>query len=191
MIGRLSDGSHHGGHLRGLSYRDGFDLRRGENPCVVLPIKKISHSQKDSTMPVEIQTIEPLAFFQGLSYIELEQFASLLKPRSVKKGEVLLRQGTPAMTFFIILSGTFTVSLEKGRAYTLDKKGTVIGWSTVIAPFEYTGTAMAETDGEVLSISSNDFFQLIQNNNALGKKIIAKIDKIASERRALNSKEKS
>ena len=141
-------------------------------------------------MPVEIQTIEPLAFFQGLSYIELEQFASLLKPRSVKKGDILLRKGTPAMTFFIILSGTFKVSLEKGRSYTLDKKGTVIGWSTVIAPFEYTGTAMAETDGEVLSISSNDFFQLIQNNNALGKKIIAKIDKIASERRALNSKEK-
>jgi CRP-like cAMP-binding protein len=79
--------------------------------------------------------------------------------------------------------------LEKGRAETLDDKGTVIGWSTVIAPFEYTGTAMAETDGEVLSISSNDFFQLIQNNNALGKKIISKIDKIASERRALSSKE--
>jgi len=141
-------------------------------------------------MPIEVGTIEPLAFFKGLSYVELEQFASLLKPRSVKKGEVLLRQGTPAMTFFIILSGTFTVSLEKGRAYILDKKGTVIGWSTVIAPFEYTGTAMADTDGEVLSISSNDFFQLIQNNNVLGKKIIAKIDKIASERRALSSKEK-
>jgi CRP-like cAMP-binding protein len=49
---------------------------------------------------------------------------------------------------------------------------------------------MAETDGEVLSISSNDFFQLIQNNNALGKKIMQKIQKIASERRALSSKEK-
>ena len=141
-------------------------------------------------MPVEVQTIEHLAFFQGLSYGELEEFASLLKPRSVKKGEVLLREGTPAMTFFIILSGTYTVSLEKGRTYTLDKKGTVIGWSTVIAPFEYTGTAMAETDGEVLSISSNDFFQLIQNNNALGNKVIEKINKIASERRALSSKEK-
>jgi signal-transduction protein with cAMP-binding, CBS, and nucleotidyltransferase domain len=174
---------------RGVSFRDVFDVRRGENPCADLPIKKNYDSQKDSAMPVEVQTIEPLAFFQGLSYVELEQFASSLKPRSVKKGEVLLRQGTPAMTFFIVLSGTFTVSLEKGRSYALDEKGTVIGWSTVIAPFEYTGTAMAETDGEVLSISSNDFFQLIQNNNALGKKIMQKIQKIASERRALSSKE--
>jgi CRP-like cAMP-binding protein len=166
-----------------------FDVRCGENALAVLPIKKYD-SQKESTMPVDVQTIEPLAFFQGLSYVELEQFASSLKPRSVKKGEVLLRQGTPAMTFFIVLSGTFTVTLEKGRSYTLDKKGTVIGWSTVIAPFEYTGTAMAETDGEVLSISSNDFFQLIQNNNALGKKIMQKIQKIASERKALSSNKK-
>jgi CRP-like cAMP-binding protein len=136
-------------------------------------------------MPIEVATIEPLAFFHGLSFIELEEFASLLKLRSVKKGEVLLREGTPAMTFFIILSGTYTVSLKKGGAYTLDKKGTVIGWSTVIAPFEYTGTAIADTDGEVLYISSNDFFQMIQSNNALGKKVIEKINKIALERRAL------
>ena len=141
-------------------------------------------------MPVEVQTIETLAFFKGLSYVELEQFASLLKPRSVKKGEILLRQGTPAMTFFIILSGTFTVTLEKGRAYTLDKKGTVIGWSTVIAPFEYTGTAMAETDGEVLSISSNDFFQLIRATMRSARKIIEKINQIASERRAFEFKGK-
>jgi CRP-like cAMP-binding protein len=141
-------------------------------------------------MPIEVGTIEPLAFFKGLSYVELEQFASLLKPRSVKKGEILLREGTPAMTLFIILSGTYTVTLEKGHAYTLDKKGTVIGWSTVIAPFEYTGTAIADTDGDVLSISSNDFFKLIRNNNALGKKIIEKINQIASQRRAFGSKEK-
>ena len=141
-------------------------------------------------MPVDLTTIEALDFFEGLTYSELEQFASSLNSRSVKKGDILLRKGTPAMTFFIILSGTYTVSLEKGRSYTLEKKGTVIGWSTVIAPFEYTGTAVADTAGDVLYISSNDFFQMIQNNNELGKKIIEKIDKIARERRALSSKEK-
>jgi CRP-like cAMP-binding protein len=140
-------------------------------------------------MPVDLTTIESLEFFKDLTYTELELFASSLNSRSVKKGDILLRKGTPAMTFFIILSGTFKVSLEKGRSYTLSKKGTVIGWSTVIAPFEYTGTAMAETDGDVLFISSLEFFQMIQSNNALGSKIMQKIQKIASERRALDSKE--
>jgi len=141
-------------------------------------------------MPVEVKTIETLDFFQGLSYDELEQFASYLNPRAVTKGEELLREGTPALTFFVVLSGTYKVVLEKGQSYTLDKKGTVIGWSTVIGPFQYTGTAKAETDGNVLYISSHEFYRLIQNNNMLGEKIMKKINKIAAERRALTSGEK-
>ena len=138
-------------------------------------------------MPVDVNTIESLDFFQDMSYHELEQFAAALNPRSVKKGDILLRRGTPALTFFIILSGTYKVILEEGRFYTLDQKGTIIGWSTVIAPFQYTGTALAETDGNVLYISSHEFFRLIQSNNELGEKIMKKINRIAAHRRALGS----
>ncbi len=135
-------------------------------------------------MPVEVKTLEPLEFFKNLAYSDVEQFAAALNPRSVKKGDILLRRGTPALTFFIILSGTYKVILEEGRSYTLDTRSTIIGWSTVIAPFEYTGTAMAETDGDVLYISSHEFFRLIQSNNELGEKIMKKINMIATHRRA-------
>lgn len=136
-------------------------------------------------MPVEVKTVEALDFFKDLTYDETEQFASHLNPRHVRRGEILLRQGTPALTFFVILSGTYKVSLTEGGSYSLDKPGTVIGWSTVIGPFTYTGTASAETDGDVLYISSHDFFRLIQNNNILGEKIMKKINSIAAERRKL------
>jgi len=136
-------------------------------------------------MPVEVKTLEPLDFFKNLAYSDLVQFASSLNPRSIKKGDVLLRRGTPALTFFIILSGTYKVIFEEGHSYTLDTQGTIIGWSTIIAPFEYTGTAVAETDGDVLYISSHEFFRMIQSNNELGEKIMKKINKIATQRRAL------
>ena len=90
----------------------------------------------------------------------------------------------------MILSGSFVVHLKAGTSYTLDRKGTVIGWSTVIAPFEYTGTATALTDGDVLYISSLDFFALIQNNNELGEKLMKKINKISAERRRLAAEKK-
>ena len=60
-----------------------------------------------------------------------------------------------------------------------------MGWSTVVAPFEYTGTVTALDDGSLLYISSHDFFHLIQNNNELGEKLMKKINAIATERRAL------
>jgi CRP/FNR family transcriptional regulator, nitrogen oxide reductase regulator len=134
-------------------------------------------------MPVEVKSIESLNFFKGMTHDELEQFAGHLNSRSVGKGDILLQQGTPALTFFIILSGTYKIFLKEGGAYILDKPGTVIGWSTVIGPFTYTGTAEVENGGDVLYISSRDFYRLIQNNNKLGEKIMKKINLIAAERR--------
>ena len=134
-------------------------------------------------MSVEVKALESLDFFKGMTPDELEQFSSNLNSRSVGKGETLLQQGTPALTFFIILSGAYKITLKEGVAYILDKPGTVIGWSTVIGPFTYTGTAEVEISGDVLYISSRDFYRLIQNNNKLGEKIMKKINLIAAERR--------
>jgi CRP-like cAMP-binding protein len=138
-------------------------------------------------MSVEVEILEPLSFFEGMKYDELLEFASLLDYRSVKKGEVVVRKGTPALTFFIILSGKFQISAEEGPSVTIDRKGEIMGWSTVVAPFQYRGTVVALEDGELLHISSRDFMILIQNDNELGEKIMKKIEKVAAERRAIFS----
>ncbi|MFC1488744.1 Crp/Fnr family transcriptional regulator, partial [Thermodesulfobacteriota bacterium] len=141
-------------------------------------------TKKDETMPVDAQILQPLDFFKDMTQSELEEFATLLNARTVKKGDIIIREGTSALTFFVILSGSFEVSFEKGRSITIDKIGEIMGWSTIVYPFHYTGTVTTMTDGDVLSISSRDFFQLIQANNVLGEKIMKKINKIAMERRA-------
>ena len=134
-------------------------------------------------MPVDVQAIESLGFFQGLKLDEIEEFAELLNHKDVRKGDVIIQKGTPALTFYIVLSGVFEVSSETGLTLTLDQKGDIMGWSTVVAPFEYQGTVKALEDGNLVYISSHDFFQLIQNNNELGEKLMKKIDVVATERR--------
>ena len=109
-------------------------------------------------MPVDAAILQPLEFFKDMSQRELEEFASSLKAATVKKGDVIIRKGTPALTFFVVLSGSFEVSFENGRSITIDKRGEIMGWSTVVYPFHYTGSVTAMTDGDVLSISSRDFF---------------------------------
>jgi len=138
-------------------------------------------------MPVDATILQPLGFFKDLSQSEIEEFASFLSPMAVKEGDIIIRKGTSALTFFVILSGSFEVSFEKDRSITLDKRGEIMGWSTVVYPFHYTGTVKAMTDGDLLCISSRDFFQLIQTNNVLGEKIMKKINKLATERRAVFS----
>jgi CRP-like cAMP-binding protein len=134
-------------------------------------------------MAVEIEILEPLFFFKDMKYEELSEFASSLEYKSVKKGDVLIRRGTPALTFYITLKGKFEISAEEGPSITIDQKGEIMGWSTVVAPFEYTGTVVALEDGALLYISSRDFMSLIQSDNELGEKVMKKIEKVAAERR--------
>lgn len=136
-------------------------------------------------MSIDAHILKPLDFFTDFNQHELEAFAAALKSRTVEAGEVIIERGTPALTFFIILSGTYEVNFEEDRSILLEKTGEVMGWSTVVHPFHYIGTVKTKKDGEVLEISSRTFFELIQGDNALGEKIMKKIDKIASERRAL------
>ncbi len=136
-------------------------------------------------MSIDAHILKPLDFFVDFKQHELEAFAAALKSRTVETGEVIIEQGTPALTFFIILSGTYEATFEGGRSNILERMGEVMGWSTVVHPFHYIGTVTAKKDGEVLEISSRDFFELIQGDNALGEKIMKKIDIIASERRSI------
>ena len=136
-------------------------------------------------MSIDSHILKPLDFFADFKQHELEAFAAALKSRTVEAGEVIIERGTPALTFFIILSGTYEVNFEADHSIVLDKRGEVMGWSTVVHPFHYIGTVKASVEGEVMEISSRDFFELIQGDNALGEKIMKKIDSIASERRRI------
>jgi CRP-like cAMP-binding protein len=133
-------------------------------------------------MSTDIQTLKSLDLFADLNFGELEKIASLMHMMKVTEGEVLTRKGEPARTFFIVLSGNFMLSFKKERSFTLHNKGNIIGWSTVVTPFQYRGTAIALTDGLVLSMPGQEFLRLIQSDSALGDKIMRKINKIVSER---------
>lgn len=133
-------------------------------------------------MAVDIGLIESLDIFADLKHAELEQITSLMRKMKVTEGEVITRRGDSAHTFFIVLSGDFMVSFDEGRAITLHNKGDIIGCSTVVAPFNYTGTATALTNGEILSMPGQDFLSLIQSDPVLSDKIMKKINGIISER---------
>lgn len=133
-------------------------------------------------MPTDTKTLERFELFSGLKQNELEAVAALMHPMRVTEGEVLIRGGDPAHTFFVVLSGNFMLYFKEGRAMTLHKEGDIMGWSTIVTPFQYKGTAVALTDGEVLSMSGQEFLQLIQGDSSIGDKIMKRINKIISER---------
>ena len=133
-------------------------------------------------MPKTDFALGSLGVFAQLNADELEPVRALIQHQKVVEAQVLVHKGDPAATFFIILSGNFMIAFDEGRAITLHHRGNIMGWSAVFTPFRYKGTIVALTDGEILTIPSEEFLHLILSNAALGDKIMKEINRIAAER---------
>lgn len=133
-------------------------------------------------MPNNADALGSLDLFATLSPEELEHIQALIQRQTVVESQVLVKKGDPAASFFINWSGNFMITFDEGQAITLHHKGDIMGWSAVFTPFRYKGTIVALTDGEVLTISGEDFLRLVITNAALGDKIMKTINRVASER---------
>lgn len=136
-------------------------------------------------MPTDIATLQSLELFQELQPDELDQVSELATAMRITEGEVLTRRNDPAHSFYVVLSGNFMIYFKEGRAFTIHKKGEIIGMATVITPFRYRGTTVALTDGEVLRIPGDKFLETIQNNSSLAEKLMRRINDTLSKRAPL------
>jgi CRP-like cAMP-binding protein len=137
-------------------------------------------------MSVSIELLQSIEIFSSLAREELEKINQIVNPMNVLEGETLAKKGRISTTFFINVTGSFLIDFENKKALTLHDKGDVMGWSTLVTPFEYRGTLVSLTNGEVLTISGEEFYRLLQGDSSLGGKIMKKINRIAASRASLS-----
>ncbi len=137
-------------------------------------------------MSVSIELLQSIEIFSSLAREELEKINQIVHPMNVLEGETLAKKGRIATTFFINVTGSFLIDFENKKALTLHDKGDVMGWSTLVTPFEYRGTLVSLTNGEVLTISGEEFYRLLQGDSSLGGKIMKKINPITASRASLS-----
>ena len=137
-------------------------------------------------MSVSIETLQSMEIFADLEQEEIDQVLPIIHRMRVKEGEVLAKKGRTATNFYVNIDGNFMISFENRKAITLHDKGDIMGWSTLVTPFEYRGSVVALTDGEVLIISGEEFYRLLQADASIGGKIMRKINDIAASRTSLS-----
>ena len=133
-------------------------------------------------MAVNPKTFYDMPLFRDMDADALGKISSLMNYMKVQEGELLTQNGQNAHTFYVILSGNFMISFNDDRAFTLHERGQIIGWSSVVAPFRYTGTAVALTRGEVLSLSAASFRELLMGDARISEMLMKKITPVISER---------
>ena len=133
-------------------------------------------------MHLDFQNIQEIDIFKNLTPEEIDEVLPILHPARVFEGERLIREGDTAQKFFIIVSGNYMIHFKDGRAFTLHKKGDMIGWSSVAGPFTYHESAVALTDGEVLAMPVEEFLHLMKGHSDLGNKITKKVTETVRQR---------
>ena len=133
-------------------------------------------------MAVNPKTLYDIPLFGDMDADALGKISLLMNYMKVQEGELLTQKGQGAHTFYVIMSGNFLISFNEDRAFTLHEKGQIMGWSSVVTPFRYTGTAVALTHGEVLCLSAEAFRELLRGDARISDLLMKKIYAIFSER---------
>lgn len=139
------------------------------------------HDASKHTLPVWSN----ISLFRGLGPAELDAIGARLASRTVTAGETLIRQGEWSGELFIVGRGVVEISVEgrddeRTEEVTLRRlvTGDCFGEMSLITGAPPSATVTALTDGDVWTLSQQDFLQLALGQPELSRNISA----ILSER---------
>lgn len=106
--------------------------------------------------------------FSGVDSAVLDQIAAISRQRKLRAGQVLMQQGAPGDSVFLIMSGSFISVLwtTDGReiAFRTLNPGAVVGELAVISGGPRSLSLYARTDSLVTEIPGADFQRLIDQH---------------------------
>jgi CRP/FNR family transcriptional regulator len=133
-----------------------------------------------SAQPLPAATAELLAgvpLFAGLSDQDLQRVAQVAVPRHFDAGTVILREGDPGDTCYILKSGRARVVREHpdGRAITLHNigSGEIFGELAMFEGEVRSATVEAIDEVEAVAILASDLKRLLESNPEIAVKLLA------------------
>ena len=112
------------------------------------------------TMDDKTVIVAGLPIFARLEPRSLEAVATLAKVVAVPAGTVLVREGEPAESFYVIINGT--VHIERNGEFVRSMSdGGFLGEVALVEGSERTATATCATDCELLEFGSFEFGRIM------------------------------
>jgi CRP/FNR family transcriptional regulator, cyclic AMP receptor protein len=135
---------------------------------------------------------QKIFLFQDLEESEIHQVLSRTIPRVFPGGEVIIREGDPGDSLFIMQSGE--VEITKQLTLVLDEdtpkervfirlhaeNGVYFGEMALLENETRSATVTALTDCSLLELHQKDFLDLIEHNPAMGVKLLLRLAQVLS-----------
>ena len=155
-------------------------------------------------MKYNYNTIKEYSLFDGLTESEIEKFISLMKFKTIKDKEIIMKEGDDGDTIVLLLSGevciTQALTLKNKRAMDDNREKVLIRVDASLHPFfgeislfnevdKRTATISATSECDIAILDDNDIINLCNEDNSLGYKIMKNLaEKLSSSLEKTNNK---
>lgn len=145
-------------------------------------------------MKVELEAafFRRIFLFQDLEDLEIEQALDRTHRRDFSAGAVIIQEGEPGDSMYIMVSGE--VEITKQLTLVLDEDtpkervmirlkaedGVYFGEMSLLEDAPRSATVTASTDCRLLELFQQDFLGLIQQNPAMGVKLLLRLAQLLS-----------
>jgi len=108
-----------------------------------------------------------VALFDHFTASQREHLTAIMKPRRVRRGEVLYAADEDAEALFVVCHGRFELGWGHGQAPTLIGAGEVIGEMAFFGRLAHNHTAVALRDSQVLVLTRSDYDRVVGQDKDL------------------------
>lgn len=119
-----------------------------------------------------IDTLKQCVLFRNSSDADIESISRLITSKEIEEGEALAVSGERATSFYIVVSGTFLLEMNDGKALILDRTGDFAGLDILSRKGIYCSDLMALTSGKVIVVKRNDLLDIIQDDTPQANQIM-------------------
>ena len=113
--------------------------------------------------------------FQGLSDEELNRLMGMAEPVSLRAGDILIKQGDPGDSAYVIMKGEFEIQKQSGQSLIkidVRNPGDVVGEMALLSRAPRNATIISKTDSETLRIPQDAFEKLLLSSSTAAMAVL-------------------
>ena len=120
-----------------------------------------------------------LPLFEGLTTEELARLGAATVRRSLRRGEVLFREGEPSTGLYALVYGSIQLASRAGRVIDIVGPGRSFGEPVMFMEKPWIVTASALADSLVLHVSRQAIFDELEHSPAFARRVIGAVSERA------------
>jgi len=134
------------------------------------------------------ETLTAFPFFAGLSETELKSVSIIANKVSFQRGDLIFKEDDPAHTLYLLIDGWVDVVVntdakgEQHELVTTLSPGDLFGWSALVDPYAYTGSAVCASPVEVMEFKGADLLGMFELDPKLCCVIMRRVCQVIADR---------